>query len=192
MQDDLFEENSHVDYHACLNYSYDQWHAYTRGYRVGGDLLIEHIKKNSFEIDGLVYPVVFMYRQCIELLLKKIIIDSNSILNNTNEFPMIHDVLELWTKCIGKVNDCLKGWEVDWNKADIKKAEKYLIQLSAKDTRSMAFRYPVDKKGTSHNPEIKRFNVVIFGEKISKVIDLLEKINFAISELPSWAEDSVQ
>ena len=41
------------------------------GYQRGGDLLVETVASNRHEADALVYPIVFCYRQYLELLLKE-------------------------------------------------------------------------------------------------------------------------
>lgn len=66
---------SDSDWHnnTCLNYMPDHATAYTEGYRRAADILIGHIDASGQDQDFLVYPVLFLYRHHIELLIKQII-----------------------------------------------------------------------------------------------------------------------
>ncbi|MEK7981452.1 hypothetical protein N5I81_028340 (plasmid) [Klebsiella michiganensis] len=66
---------SDSDWHnnACLNYMPDHGTAYTEGYRRAADILIKHIDESGRDQDFLVYPVLFLYRHHIELLIKQIV-----------------------------------------------------------------------------------------------------------------------
>lgn len=66
---------SDSDWHnnACLNYMPDHGTAYTEGYRRAADILINHIDESGRDQDFLVYPVLFLYRHHLELLIKQII-----------------------------------------------------------------------------------------------------------------------
>ena len=66
---------SDSDWHnnACLNYMPDHGTAYTEGYRRAADILINHIDESGRDQDFLVYPVLFLYRHHIELIIKQII-----------------------------------------------------------------------------------------------------------------------
>ena len=61
---------SDSDWHnnACLNYMSDHGTAYTEGYRRAGDIDVSGRVQNF-----LVYPVLFLYRHHIELLIKQIV-----------------------------------------------------------------------------------------------------------------------
>ena len=66
---------SDSDWHnnACLNYMPDHGTTYTEGYRRAADILIKHIDESGLDQDFLVYPVLFLYRHHIELLIKQIV-----------------------------------------------------------------------------------------------------------------------
>ncbi|MCZ5484310.1 hypothetical protein O5584_24240 [Escherichia coli] len=51
----------------------DHGTAYTEGYRRAADILINHIDESGRDQDFLVYPVLFLYRHHLELLIKQII-----------------------------------------------------------------------------------------------------------------------
>ena len=88
-------------HNARLNLFYDNWNMYAEGYKVAGNVLVEYIKEKQFDQDYLVYPIVFLYRQYIELQLKAIIRDGNQLLDIPEKFPHHHKIYELWKKCGG-------------------------------------------------------------------------------------------
>jgi hypothetical protein len=60
------------------------WDLYSIGYKMAADVLIENSGRYP---DFLIYPIVFLYRQYIELRLKQIIIQGNSIIDNSKVIP---------------------------------------------------------------------------------------------------------
>lgn len=86
---------------ACLNYMPDSetLTLYADAYKYAGDLLVQCNKENHKIKDLLIYPIVFLYRQYIELRLKEIIRDGNQLLDIPEEFPKHHRIDELWKQC---------------------------------------------------------------------------------------------
>jgi hypothetical protein len=59
---------------ACLNVMGNgDAFAYKAGYRRGAEVLIEYVGESGRDQDFLVYPIIFLYRHHIELMLKRII-----------------------------------------------------------------------------------------------------------------------
>ena len=56
---------------ACLRDG-DEY-AYREGYRRGAQLLVQAVGESARDQDFLVYPIVFLYRHHIELVLKRVI-----------------------------------------------------------------------------------------------------------------------
>src|SRR5712671_6183891 len=50
-------------------------YAYAEGYRRAARILADHVIQNRWDIDFLVYPIVFLYRHNIELQFKRLIPD---------------------------------------------------------------------------------------------------------------------
>src|SRR5258708_28614683 len=48
-------------------------YAYKAGYRRGAEILIGYVCEHGREQDVLVYPIIFLYRHHVELMLKRII-----------------------------------------------------------------------------------------------------------------------
>jgi hypothetical protein len=85
---------------ACLNWRSDSLPLYISGYKTAADKLLNlDFKELSVqEIDTLVFPIIFLYRQYIELELKYIIRETNILLNKKADFPPHHGLLDLWDR----------------------------------------------------------------------------------------------
>lgn len=45
----------------------------TTGYKMAADLMVAHVARSRHDGDALIFPIVFNYRQFVELLLKYLI-----------------------------------------------------------------------------------------------------------------------
>src|SRR5688572_6026177 len=81
---------------ACLNYASDTWGLYLAGYREAAEALIEHVQERRGTLDSLVLPTVFLYRQYLELMLKRIIGHGHRLLGERTGYPHGHDIKKLW------------------------------------------------------------------------------------------------
>ena len=81
---------------ACLNFSHDSIDLYASGYKDAGDKLVEYVLAKATDQDILIYPIVFLYRQYIELRLKEIIKHGRILLEEGNDFPKHHKIWDLW------------------------------------------------------------------------------------------------
>ena len=61
--------------------------SYTIGYKAAGDILVEHIMRHEIEADTLVFPIVFCYRQYLELLLKDVLADARRYYDINDSVP---------------------------------------------------------------------------------------------------------
>jgi hypothetical protein len=71
--DKLFKGDADWWHNACLNFSLDMGIGYVYGYKKAADILVEYIKDTKTNQDYLVYPIVFLYRHHLELIIKEII-----------------------------------------------------------------------------------------------------------------------
>lgn len=175
--DKLFKVDDDWWHNACLNYLPDNWNSYAEGYKRAGDLLVEHIKAERMEQDMLVYPIVFLYRQYIELRLKKLIRDGNQLLDIPEEFPKHHEIDKLWRQCRRILE---KVWP-DGSAEELDVVEKCIYEFSQCDPTSMAFRYPTDKDGTLLLTDLKHINLRNLSEVMARIASLLDGSGVGIS-----------
>lgn len=163
---------------ACLNFLPDQWDIYADGYKRAADLLVKYVRSARSGQDALVFPIVFLYRQYIELRLKELIIHGNHLLNIPDEFPKHHKIDQFWRQ--GR-----KIMEKMWPNGpagDLDAVEECIQQFSQKDPSSMAFRYPTDKAGNQSLPGLKHINLRNLAEVVDRIASLLDGVSMGISE----------
>src|SRR5437762_2029052 len=79
--------------------SADKMYWMKEGFKNTADLLVNRIKKNPGEQRQLVWPIVFCYRQYIELALKDIIAKHGDQVKPLIEPIYKHQLGELWKHC---------------------------------------------------------------------------------------------
>ncbi len=176
--DDLFNGEGHRWEFACLNFSPDQWDLYAYGYKRAADLLVEHVKHTGEDQDTLVYPIVFSYRQYLELRLKQLIMKGNQLLGISEQFPNTHDINKLWRLCRRILE---KVWP-EGLPEDLDTVEECIDQLWRKDPGSMAFRYPTDTAGRPSLAGLRQINLANMSTVMDKISSLLEGSSIGIYE----------
>lgn len=173
----LFRSDTDWWHNACLNYCPDSYELYTLGYKRAGDLLAKHVIRTKRDQDILVYPLVFLYRQYIELRLKGLIKAGNLVLDNPSKFPQHHKIDELWKQC----RKILENVFPEESSEDFDAVEECIDQFSEKDPFSIAFRYPTSKEGEKSLPGVRHINLRNFSKIIASLASLLDSASMGIS-----------
>lgn len=169
---------SDSDWHnnACLNYMPDHSTAYTEGYRRAADILIGHIDASGRDQDFLVYPVLFLYRHHLELLIKQIIGLSLALAEEPDRHQYKkddHNLNNLWPLAqtlILEVDD-------SYRPSDFKIVKEVVKALHQADERATDFRYAQRNDGTRSLKEIHCVNTCRFGVQMGAASDLLGRID---------------
>jgi hypothetical protein len=135
--------------HVRLRSSQDAaWDHYIEGYKIIAQLGLEHLRRKHFDLNGLVFPIVFNYRHHFELCLKAIILFGNRLYDTTFSFPGHHRLPPLWQAARQLIE---RRWG---NDAVLDAAQAQIEELDRFDPDSFAYRYPVAKDGeTCSHPE---------------------------------------
>ena len=169
---------SDSDWHnnACLNYMPDHGTAYTEGYRRAADILINHIDESGRDQDFLVYPVLFLYRHHLELLIKQIIGLARALAEDPDKHQYKkddHNLNNLWPlaqKLILEVDD-------SYRPSDFKIVKEVVKALHQADERATDFRYAKRNDGTRSLEGIHYVNTRRFGKKMGEASDLLDGVD---------------
>jgi hypothetical protein len=114
-----------------------------RGYFKAGKLLAEECERRPFEVNYLIYPMMFNYRHGLEVAMKEIISEYGAAVNVSLSDDKDHNLLELW-KLYKLMSDELSPQGGDG--AD--KAVGLVIQdFHELDRSAVAFRYSTNKDG---------------------------------------------
>src|SRR5712691_2566119 len=101
--DNLFVAGEDWYHNACLSFMSDSFGLYIMGYKEAGDRLVLSAMEDRSHLDFLVYPIVFLYRQYLELSLKYLVREGNRLLDfesgSKTGFPGSHRFETLWPEC---------------------------------------------------------------------------------------------
>lgn len=164
--DTLFKEEVPPDYGAWLQNKGNKFYLYSEGYKEAGNRLYEFCSKNRFSVNTLIYPVVFNYRQFIELRLKELIMMGYRLLDINKDFANEHSLLKLWVTYKNDILANIGNVEPEI----LNNVERTISQFNTEDPKSMSFRYPISNS-TKRNEYINRDTIDL--DNFKKVIDRL-------------------
>jgi hypothetical protein len=112
------------------------------GYKRAADLMVERSVTDDVDRASLVYPIIFNYRQFIELSLKYLIATYGPTVGVQPVWNS-HDLGQLWKSLM----EVLDGYGHD----DVDQTDPVVAEIVAEfakvDPKSFSYRYPVDTKG---------------------------------------------
>ncbi len=146
--DQLFIKSLDPWHNAIINKQNVNLIIYSSGYKRAADLLIEHIIQTRREQDNLIFPILFSYRQSIELNLKMLIRLGNALIDIFEDYPKHHDINKLWKK-YRKIYCKIFSEEdiLDDEKMHLESMDNLINQFSEVDPFSIDSRYPENKEG---------------------------------------------
>jgi hypothetical protein len=174
----LFVDGDDWWHNACVGWSREEWHGYAEGYRRAADVLVQHVSDTQSFQDYLIYPIIFLYRQAIEVSLKHLLFKGSQLLDREQAIPRQHQLVPLWQQCRGIIEEV---WP-DGPKEELGAVQEVLEQFDCRDPRSTVFRYPVDISGRSSLPTSERINIRNFSEVANRVFSFLEAGTCGVSE----------
>ena len=172
------------------------WDLYSMGYKRAADVSIENAGRDSH---FLIYPIVFSYRQYIELRLKQIIVQGNCILDNSRVIPEY--VCSKVTNVRGKAKTYYQIHKLDplWNEAketfirlfpdsspdELDAPECCIKQFSEIDRESYKYRYPVDTRGRSVYSSCETVSLKELKDVMNKLSFFLDGTCECILDMPA-------
>src|SRR5215204_5315598 len=150
------------------------WDLYASGYKTGGDILVQYVIDTRSKRDTLVFPIVFTYRQYLELRCKEIIRVGRMLLDQDSEFPKTHDLQVLWDMCRLLIAEI----EPSATEEDLEAIDEAIAQFCAVDPKSESFRYPVDRRGNSSIPQTLRvINVRRLRDALNRIASFFDGVS---------------
>jgi hypothetical protein len=167
-----------------------QFSLYIQGYKTGGDVLLQHAiaSKSPEQLDILIFPILFMYRQFIELELKWIFLvfsDSDRSEKRTFINDSSHDLIKLWKKA----KNILLENATPIERNDVSIVEDYIKQFHEIDKSSFSFRYPITKDLDQILNTQHRINLSNLLQRMNELYQFFRGANGKLSSLRDYRHD---
>jgi hypothetical protein len=183
--DELFGSDFPDQYNnAWLKTHHEEFYPYADGYRQGADSLIRQCIDEHGIKDILIFPVVFLYRQYVELRLKELIIGLHYCIDGSDVFPTHHRIDSLWGEFVSLYEELGENPKTK----NFENAKGVIMQFSKIDPKSMAFRYPVTPNGDK-TLSITHINVRNFGEVMERLANFLDAVSDQIAHYKDISSD---
>lgn len=191
------------DFHAnaCISYYHEFGHAYKKGFRIGALRLAEKVCSDYSDQDLLIYPIVYLYRHYLELVLKEIFRSASrlvchDITPEQDENLGKHGLKPLWSMIeplLGPV--CVQTGHDQIPQADVDGIRSYIEQFHNHDPDGQRFRYATIKvkkpnapKGTKEHKrslkkELSLINIRTFAVNTEKLADYLDGLSYWLADM---------
>lgn len=184
--DKLFVAGTDWYHNACLNFVSDSFTLYIKGYKEAADKLVTFVMEDRSHLDFIVFPIIFLYRQFLELNLKYLAREGNRLLDvapkSKTGFSGGHDLPFLWKECKAILLQIGSQYpELQISKDDLNVVGQLLTEFSQIDPGSDSSRYPVDRDNNPSIPHLDIINVRHLAEVMQKLATFFDAISSAIS-----------
>lgn len=164
---------------ACLNFGFAE-DGYAIGYRRAAERLVEHVVQSHEDQDTLVYPVVFCYRQYIELRTKSLLVQSSRLLGRSDPDPRLltrHELTPIWEALEPLLVEVFSDGRGQYGHIG-----RCVAEFADLDRRSFTFRYPTTTGGEPSLPAgLFHISLTNLRAVMDKVADALEALDTGVS-----------
>jgi hypothetical protein len=181
-------ENTVLNWHGNPE---KEFHMYALAFKEAARSLARRKRIDGF-FDFHAFPILFLYRQALELYFKAILLgDGAEILRNAGKpCPTRTEILganHSLEKLLPNIRLVFQtvGWENDWKIKGLNgfdDFEKIVQEFSKFDPLSQASRYPIKKDGTAWIPGHFTFNLKEASRTLNKVLGILDGAITALHE----------
>ncbi len=177
----LFTAADDPDFNALFHLrTGEQWSKYCWGYKRAADRLVETARET--EIDLLIYPIIFLYRQYVELRLKELYTLTGTFLEESMKYPKVHGLGGLWTELLSRLE---RIWPVDdfEDEAELRAlCTRVIEEIDKVDRHGVVFRYPESGHEVLNGQDIGVANLKYLKEIFGRVSVLLDGDSYELSE----------
>lgn len=162
----------------------EKWIAYAEGYKKAADILVERVtaREAEAEQDFLGYPIGFLYRHYLELILKSLIVTGSQALRKAHGNLLHHDIKRLWQEA----RPILEQVWPNGPKVDLDNVEQCMREFDAIDPHpAEAFRYPLATDGRENLPDLTHINLRNLREVMDRLAGLLDAAYYGMLEILS-------
>ncbi|WP_083236523.1 hypothetical protein [Pseudomonas sp. S3E12] len=175
----LFVRGDDWQNNAMLGWAPYSMDIYAAGYKDAADAILYALSERRTSLDSVIYPLVFLYRQGLELQIKLILALARQLANSPAKEDHSHSLMPMWAELRTLLNE-LTPHACD---QEVPAMEQFLHQLAEIDPQSFSFRYPEDKKGQLSLPDLHHINVRHLSEVMDSMFMLLSGIHSELGEM---------
>lgn len=169
--DSFFAQGQSWETNAMLHYLPHSFTAYAQGYKEAADVVVANVEETRWLVDLIVYPVCYLYRHYIELMMKALINLGRSLEDKEPGFPKHHKLVELWAEC----RTGLERASPDTPKDDFDVVENCINEFASMDPDGEGFRFPLTKdRQPTLSAAPKHLNVGNIRDVMGKIAGFLE------------------
>lgn len=163
--DKLFTASSRWDGNAHLeSHGHGRLVMMMNGYKRGADLMVQQATTNRFDQDALVYPIIFNYRQYIELSLKYLIASYGGSAGVEANWKT-HSLTALW----GWFAEVLSHYGDQDDDGGTAAVRAIVAEFAKVDPGSFSYRYPVGINGEPIELAHDRLDLAALAEVMNAV-----------------------
>lgn len=170
--DRLFRWEEDCHFNACLNWYIPNLATVARSYKEGADALARAVREGDATLDTVILPIVFMYRQYIELSLKDAVQTARAIEGKNASYPKHHNLKDLWAEAKELVK---QHYGMDTPR-EIDFVGPCIEDIHEHDPESFSFRYPTDKKGKKNLSGLSHINLRNLYETMNRLASFFDCI----------------
>jgi hypothetical protein len=176
---------------ACLNYGLDTWMVYADGYWRAAELLVEHVEATQADQDFLIFPVLFLYRQYVELRLKQLAKSASDLLGRPYTISHSHKLGALWSEAARRLTEVGRAFGDRPDPRQLADTKRRIRDLELVDPESMAFRYPEDRDRQAHLEGIAYINFGVVRAEMKRIAEVLDGAELSLSVMRDWRDEAI-
>lgn len=162
-------DNQDFSLNACLGYNPNEWGTIARGFPSAANNLVAHVRDHESDLDGMVYPIAFLFRHAVETTLKIAIVATGTEMPTEPD----HLLLKIWDRIQPNVS---RHFALHPSYVNLDAVRESLKDFELIDPRSFAFRYPTSKNGEAQLSGIAVINVDVLSDRANWLIDQIDRI----------------
>jgi hypothetical protein len=188
----LFSESG--DYYEFAHFGWgdvaSEFSGYTEGYKKAADSLIERVLslRDISKLDTFVFPILFLYRQYLELELKWIVLrfsecsldEKKDVLRNVG-----HNLMGIWHQAKPLMLEEAEAQE----QADVETVEDYIKQFHDFDETSFSFRYPITKNLEEILTREHRLNLSVLMERMEELYSFFSGVSGKLESIRDFKQE---
>ena len=175
-------EAEYWHFNACINCYYPTLGQLAHHYKEGANTLARATAQGDATLDCVILPIVYLYRQYLELAIKDIIDTARRLEGEGHGYPMHHNLRDLWAEATRIVRKHY-GQDVP---PEMDYVQPCIDEFNSHDPESFAFRYPTDKKGNANLRGIQHISLRNLYETMGRLSSFLDCISSDLGQKYDW------